>query len=207
MREVELAPGYSLYNQHEPSRYVYFPETGTASIVTVLKDGTETEVASVGNEGMIGLPIFSGADTGPRRASWQIAGRAWRMDAARLRTETRRGGALSHALRRFAHAMFTGIAQLATCNRHHTIKQRCCCWLLMTHDRIEGDQFEMTHEVLAQLLGVRRAGITVIFGGLQNEGCIEYRRGRLAILNRRKLEKLACECYGVVRVEFDRLLG
>lgn len=207
LTEVELAPGDSLYEPNKASRYVYFPEAGTASIVTVLKDGTETEVASVGNEGMIGLPVFSGAETAPRRAYWQIAGRAWRMDAQRLRRETQRSGALTDGLRRFAQAMFTEIAQLATCNRHHTIKQRCCCWLLMTHDRIEGDQFYVTHELLAGLLGVRRAGITVILGQLQNAGCLTYSRGRLTIRHRRKLEKLACECYGVVRREFDRLLG
>ncbi len=177
-----------------------------AAIVTILKDGTETEVASVGNEGMIGLPSFSGVHTAPRRAFWRMAGRAWRLDATPFKAEAGRGGALADAMRRYAHAMFTQLAQLATCNWHHTIKQRCCCWLLMTHDRMEGDHFDVTHEFLAELLGVRRAGITVILGSLQAAGAIKHRRGRLTIRNRKKLEQLACECYGVMRREFDRLL-
>ncbi len=207
LEQIEMQPGDSLYEQNQTSKYVFFPETGMAAIVTILKDGTETEVASVGNEGMIGMPSYMGVHTAPRRAFWRMEGRAWRLDAARFKAETRGGGPLTEAMRRYAHAMFTQLAQLATCNWHHTIKQRFCCWLLLTHDRMEGDQFDVTHEFLAQLLGVRRAGITVILGSLQAAGAIEHRRGRLTIRNRRKLEKLACECYGIVRREFDRLMG
>ncbi len=207
LKQVELAPRASLYEPHAPGKYVYFPETGAAAIVTVLEDGTETEVATVGVEGMIGLPAFSGAKTAPRRAFWQLPGSAFRMSAARLRRETRRGGPLAKALHLYAHALFTQLAQLATCNRHHTIEQRCCCWLLMTHDRVEGDEFYVTHEFLSQMLGARRSGVTVIAGSLQRRGLIRYRRGQITILNRRGLEKAACECYSVVRGEFDRLLG
>lgn len=202
-----MQPGDSLYEQHAASRHVYFPETGIAAIVTLLQDGTETEVASVGNEGLIGLPAYSGVTSAPRRAFWRMPGRAWRLDATRFQAEMRRGGALADAIRRFAHAMFTQIAQLATCNWHHTIQQRLCCWMLLTHDRMETDHFDVTHEFLAKLFGVRRAGITVILGNLQSAGAIDYRRGQLTIRNRRKLEKLSCECYGVVRREFDQLLS
>ncbi len=129
------------------------------------------------------------------------------MKASVLRRETRRGGPLAKALHLYAHALFTYLAQLATCNRLHSIEQRCCCWLLMTHDRIEGDTFEVTHEFLSEMLGVRRAGITVILGNLQRSGLILSRRGHVTIRNRKGLEQRACECYGIVRGEFDRLLG
>ncbi len=207
LKEVELAPRDSLYEPNTPGEYVYFPETGAAAIVTVLKDGTETEVATVGHEGMVGLPAFSSARTAPRRAFWQLSGRALRMKASVLRQETRHGGPLAKALHLYAHALFTQLAQLATCNRHHSIEERCCCWLLMTHDRIEGDEFEVTHEFLSEMLGVRRAGVTVILGNLQRRGLIHYRRGHISIRSRKGLQKRACECYGVVRGEFDRLLG
>lgn len=207
LKEVELEPRHSLYEPNQPGNFVYFPETGAAAIVTVLKDGTETEVATVGDEGMVGLPAFSGAKTAPRRAFWQLRGRALRMSAAALRRETRHGGPLAKALNLYAYALFTQLAQLATCNRLHSIEQRCCCWLLLTHDRIEGDEFEVTHEFLAGMLGARRAGITVILGNLQRAGLIQARRGHITIRNRQGLRKRACECYDVVRGEFDRLLG
>ncbi len=207
LKEVDLEPRDSLYEPNVPGKYVYFPETGAAAIVTVLKNGTETEVATVGDEGMVGLPAFSGAKTAPRRAFWQLPGRALRMRAAVLRRETRHGGPLAKALHLYAHGLFTQLAQLATCNRLHSIEQRCCCWLLMTHDRIEGDTFEVTHEFLSEMLGVRRAGITVILGNLQRSGLILSRRGHVTIRNRKGLEQRACECYGIVRGEFDRLLG
>ncbi len=207
LKEVELAPRDSLYEPNVPGKYVYFPETGAAAIVTVLKNGTETEVATVGYEGMVGLPAFSSARTAPRRAFWQLSGRALRMKASVLRRETRHGGPLAKALHLYAYALFTQLAQLATCNRLHSMEQRCCCWLLMTHDRIEGDEFALTHDFLSQMLGARRAGITVILGNLERAGLIQSRRGHITIGNRKGLEKRACECYGVVRGEFDRLLG
>ncbi len=207
LKLVQLAPRASIYEPHKSGKYVYFPEVGAAAIVTVLKNGTETEVATVGYEGMIGLPAFSGANRAPRRAFWQLPGSAFRMSAAVLRRETRHGGPLAKALHLYAHALFTQLAQLATCNRLHTIEQRCCCWLLMTHDRVEGDEFHVTHEFLSEMLSARRSGVTVVAGTLQRRGLIRYRRGQITVLNRRGLEKAACECYGVVRGEFDRLLG
>ena len=207
LKEVALTHGHPLHEPGKPLKYVYFPESGMASIRTVLQDGTETEVATVGREGLVGLSVFLSARTTPRRTVWQLPGTAMRMDAALLRRETRRGGALSDVLHLYAQALFTQFAQLATCGRFHTIKQRCCCWLLMTHDRVEGDEFALTHEFLAQMLGTRRSGVTVIAGALQSAGLIEYRRGHVTIRNRAGLEKAACECYGIVRGEFDRLLG
>ncbi len=206
LKEVTLSQRDSLHESGKPFRYVYFPETAMASLLTVMKDGTQTEVASIGCEGMVGLPAFLGAKRSARRAFCQMPGKAWRLSAAELVWQTRRGGPLSEILRRYSQALFTQVAQLATCNRLHTIEQRCCCWLLMTHDRVEGDEFYVTHEFLSEMLGARRSGITVIAGTLQRTGLISYTRGRTTILNRRGLEKAACECYGVVRGEFDRLV-
>lgn len=207
MRLVELTQGDSLYEPHETCRYVYFPESGMASMLSVSRDGNMTEIGTVGREGMIGLPVFFGAKTSARRAFWQVPGTAYRMDAALLRRETRKGGALADALHLYTQAVFTQVSQLAICNRFHTVEQRCSCWLLMTHDRVEGDEFDLTHEGLAQMLGVRRAGVTGIAGAFQRAGSIRYAHGRITILNRRGLEKAACECYQIVRGEFDRLLG
>ncbi len=178
-----------------------------ASLLTVLSDGTETEVASIGGEGIVGLSAFMGAKRSTRRAFCQMPGTAFRLPVSVLQKETRRGGPFSDALHRYALALFTQLAQLATCNRLHTIKQRCCCWLLMTHDRVSGDEFYVTHEFLSEMLSARRSGVTVIAGTLQRAGLIRYRRGRITILDRPGLEKTACECYGIVRREFDRLLG
>ncbi|MEP6699197.1 MAG: helix-turn-helix domain-containing protein [Verrucomicrobiota bacterium] len=178
-----------------------------ASILSVLKDGTMTEVGTVGSEGMVGLPVFFGAKTSARRVCWQFQGSAHRMDAELLRRETRKGGALSDALHLYTQALFAQVSQLATCNRLHTIEQRCCCWLLTTHDRVKGDELDLTHEFLSEMLGTRRAGVTEVAGTLQRAGLIEYRHGHVTVRNRRGLEKAACECYRVVRDEFDRLLG
>lgn len=207
MRLVELTQWDPLYEPHETCKYVYFPESGMASILSVLKDGTMTEVGTVGSEGMVGLPVFFGAKTSARRAFWQVPGSAYRMDAAVLRRETRKCGALSDALLRYTQAVFTQVSQLATCNRLHSIEQRCCCWLLQTHDRVEGNEFDLTHEFLSEMLGTRRAGVTEVAATLQRAGLIHYTRGRVTILNRRGLEKMACECYATVRGEFDSLVG
>jgi len=207
LKEVTLSQRDSLHEPGKPMRYVYFPETAMISLLTVLQDGTQTEVASIGCEGMVGLTAFLGAKRSMRRAICQMPGTAWRLNTTELLQGTKRGGPLSDVLHRYALALFTLIAQLATCNRLHTIEQRCCCWLLMTHDRIEGDEFYVTHEFLAEMLGARRSGVTVIAGTLQRAGLISYTRGRITIMNRRGLEEAACECYGVVRAAFDRLIG
>lgn len=207
LKQVRFALRDPVHEPGETFRYVYFPETALISMLTVLKDGTHTEVASIGCDGMAGLPVVLGGKSSTRRAFCQMPGTAWRMSAAELRRQTRHGGPLLEALHRYALALFALMAQLATCNRRHTIEQRCCCWLLMTHDRVEGDEFHLTHEFLSEMLGARRAGVTVIAGALQRRGLISYHRGRVTVLDRRGLEKAACECYGVVRREFDRLLG
>jgi len=206
LKEITLARRDVLLEPNRAFRYIYFPETAMVSLLTVLKDGTETEIASIGCEGMLGLPAFLGAKKSPRRAFCQMPGTIVRLPVSMLLKETRRGGPLSDALHRYAMALFTQLSQVATCNRRHTVEQRCCCWLLMTHDRVEGDEFFVTHEFLSQMLSARRSGVTVIAGSLQRAGLINYRRGQIAILNRKGLEKAACECYGIVRGEFDRLL-
>lgn len=207
LKEVTLEQRDRLDEPNKPIRYVYFPETATLGLSTVLKDGTETDVGSIGCEGFLGLSVFLGAKKSTRRAFCQMPGTVLRLPSAVLLKETRRGGPLSDALHRYALALFTQLAQLATCNRRHTIEQRFCCWLLMTHDRVEGDEFHVTHEFLSQILSSRRAGVTVIAGTLQRAGLITYERGRIKILNREGLEKAACECYGIVRREFVQLLG
>ncbi len=207
LKEVELVYGDPLYELNKPAKYVYFPETGMASIVTVLNDGSQTEVVTVGCEGMIGLPVFLGAKTSARKAFWQLPGTAFQMEAAVLRRETRSGGPLSDTLHLYALALFTQLAQLATCNRFHTMEERCCFWLLMTHDRVLGDEFDLTHEFLSQILGARRPGVTEIAGSLQERGLIRYQRGHIRIRNRKGLERTTCECYGIVQREYKRLLG
>jgi len=223
LKEVTVEQRDRLDEPNKPIRYVYFPETATLGLATVLKDGTETDVGSIGCEGFLGLPVFLGAKKSTRRAFCQMPGTALRLPSAVLLKETRRGGPLSDALHRYALALFTQLVQLATCNRRHTLEQRFCCWLLMTHDRVEGDEFHVTHEFLSEMLSARRAGVTVvanqlqsrarrsgvtvIAGTLQRARLITYERGRITILNRKGLEKAACECYAIVRREFDRLLG
>lgn len=207
LREVTLSQRDSLHEPGKLSRYVYFPETAIVALLTVSRDGTQTEVASIGCEGMVGLTTFLGAKKSMRRAICQMPGTAWRLGTTELLKHTKRGGPLSDTLHRYALALFTLMAQLATCNRLHTIEQRCCCWLLMTHDRIESDEFYVTHEFLSEMIGARRSGVTVIAGTLQRAGLIKYTRGRITILNRRGLEKAACECYGIVRAAFDRLIA
>jgi CRP-like cAMP-binding protein len=205
MKLEQLSLGTSLYEPYAPLERIYFPEDGVASLLTRLHDGTETEVATVGREGMVGLPVFLGVESVPERTIWQVPGKALVLQAKVLRRETRHGGALSDALCLYAQGLFTQISQSASCNRRHEIVQRCSRWLLMTHDRVNGDEFALTHEFLSKMLGVRRAGVTVAAGILQKAGLIKYSRGRMTILDREGLEGISCECYRIVRGEFDRL--
>jgi CRP-like cAMP-binding protein len=157
MKLVELPLGTSLYEPYVPLEHVYFPEDGVASLLTQLDDGIETEVATVGREGMVGLPAFFGVESVPGRAIWQVSGKALMLPTKVLRRETRQGGALNDVLHLYAQALFTQISQSASCNRRHEIGQRCSRWLLMTHDRVNGDEFELTHEFLSKMLGVNPA--------------------------------------------------
>ena len=202
---LELEPRFSLYEPNVDIKYVYFPETGVASIMTVLEGGLESEVATVGFEGIVGLSVFLGVSSIPGRAYWQVSGRAFRLKAKILRKETHSGGSLSDTLHLYAQAFFHHLSLTATCNSRHEIYERCSRWLLMTHDRVVGDEFVITHEFLSKMLGVRRSGVTVAAGMLQRAGLINYTRGRVSILDREGLEAASCECYRIVRDEFERL--
>ena len=204
---LDAVPRDSLYEPNKPFRYVYFPETAVASILTVLEDGTEGEVATIGYEGMVGLPVFLGAKRSPERSCWQVPGKAYRLPVKVFKKETNRNGTWNGNINLYTQAFFTQMAQSVTCNRLHSMAKRCARWLLMTHDRVPGDEFELTQQFLSQMLGVRRTGVSEVAGRLQRGGLITYRRGHITILNRKGLEKASCECYQVVRREFERLLG
>lgn len=207
LERITMPRRTSLYEPGRPFDYVYFPETGVASVLTVLHDGTETEVATVGYEGIIGLPVFFGAATIPGRAFWQIPGDAFRLKAELFRRETRNSSGLTEVLHRYAQGYFNQLSYTVSCNRSHSIHQRASRWLLMSADRAGGNQFELTHEFLSHMLGVRRSGITEAMGVLQRARILRYSRGVITIVNRKRLEAAACECYAVVTDEFRRLLG
>jgi CRP-like cAMP-binding protein len=207
LTEVDAAIRDQIHERNKPFKHLYFPETAVASVVNVMEDGTEIEVATIGYEGMIGLPAFLGINRSPARSFWQIAGSAFRLDAAFLEKEKRSGSALAAALGVYTQGFFAQIAQSATCNRLHNLEQRCARWLLMTHDRVPNDDFPLKQEFLAQMLGVRRTGISEVAGRLQRKRLIKYSRGCMMVTDRAGLERLACECYQVVAREYRRLLG
>lgn len=186
--------------------HVYFVEEGVVSVLGVMLDGTAVETATVGFEGMVGLPVFLGADSMAAQAFTQVSGKAYRMRASVLREELGRGGALSGLLGRYTQALFTLMGQSSACNRLHMAEQRCARWLLHTHDRAGTDTFDLTQLFLAQMLGVRRATVTEVAGALQDRGLIAYTRGRITVTDRPGLEAIACECYRIIASEFDRLL-
>jgi CRP-like cAMP-binding protein len=207
LEPVELAMRQVLYQPRKPISHVYFLCSAVTSLVAIMDDGTVVEVATVGKEGLVGLPAFLGAHASPLQAFCQMPGSALRMEASRFREIVERTGALNSLLHRYTQALFNEIAQAAACNRVHPMEERCARWLLMTHDRVAEDTFPLTHAFLAQMLGVRRATVTVVAGMLQQAGLIAYRRGVMTIVNRDGLEAASCECYRVVRAEYDRLLG
>jgi CRP-like cAMP-binding protein len=185
---------------------VYFPTNAIVSLLYVMKDGASAEIAVVGNEGIVGIALFMGGETTPSRAVVQSAGHAHRLTSKLLKREFECGGPLQHLLLRYTQALITQMAQTAVCNRHHSIEQQLCRWLLLSADRLPTNELTMTQELIANMLGVRREGVTEAAGKLQGAGLIHYSRGRITIINRPKLEKRVCECYGVVKNEFDRLL-
>ena len=187
--------------------YVYFPTTAIVSLLYTMENGATAEMGLTGNDGVVGIALFMGGDTMPNRAVVQSAGNAVRMKAKVLQAEFALGGQLQRLLLRYTQALITQISQTAVCNRLHSVEQQLCRWLLLSHDRAPGDELIMTQELIADMLGVRREGVTVAAGRLQDIGAISYVRGRIQILDRTKLEDTACECYQVVRDEFDRLLG
>ena len=207
MTEIDAVIRDGIYEPNKPFEHVYFPETAIGSVVNVLEDGTEIEIATVGYEGMVGLPVFLGTRQTPARAFWQVAGTAFRLEAAFLEKEKRNGSPLAATLGLYTQGFFAQIAQSVTCNRLHSLEQRCARWLLMTHDRVPGDEFPLKQEFLAKMLGVRRTGISQVAGRLQRKRLIKYSRGWMSVIDRAGLERLSCECYQVVAREYRRLLG
>jgi CRP-like cAMP-binding protein len=206
---LELVPlnlGDVLYEPGFKLRHVYFPTTSIVSLLYVMEDGASAEIAIVGNEGILGISLFMGGDSTPSRAVVQSAGHGFRMKADVLKNEFERFGATMHLLLRYTQALITQMAQTAVCNRHHSIDQQLCRWLLLSLDRLATNELSMTQELIANMLGVRREGVTEAAGKLQDAGLIKYRRGRISVLDRPALEARSCECYKVVKAEFDRLL-
>ena len=196
-----------LYNADERIEFVHFLESGVGSLVCTMADGRAAEVGTVGNEGLIGLPVLLGDNRAPSSMYVQVPGRGLRMRAAMFREQLGRSQRMRAVLLRYTHVYFNHIALTAACAYFHSLEQRCCRWLLMTHDRMPSDTFLLTHGFLAMMLGVRRAGVSVAAGALQRIGLIRYHRGRITILDRQGLEDRACECYAVTKADFDRLLG
>ena len=206
LRLVPMPLGEVLYESGDVLRYVYFPTDSIVSLLYVLTDGASAEISVVGNEGLIGIALFMGGETTPSRAIVQSAGHAYRLIGQQLKDEFHRNGELQLLLLRYTQALITQMAQTAVCNRHHSVDQQLCRWLLLSLDRLSDNQLTMTQELIANMLGVRREGVTEAAGKLQKLGVIEYSRGQITVLDRPKLEQLCCECYAVVKKESDRLL-
>jgi CRP-like cAMP-binding protein len=204
---LDLLYKRSLYQANKPIEYVYFIETGVGSLVNKMKNGDASEVGTIGNEGLVGLPVIFGDKRAPTSVYMQVPGAGLQMSAELFLDAFQQSASLRSIVLRYAHAFFNQVAQSAACNHFHSLEQRCCRWLLMTHDRMHADEFLLTHEFLAMMLGVRRAGVTVAAGDLQREGLIRYTRGHITILNIQGLRERSCECYAVSKLEFDRLLG
>jgi CRP-like cAMP-binding protein len=207
LERVPLRLGQMLYEPGEQLAHAYFPTTAIVSLHYVMESGASAESAGVGNEGVVGISLFMGGDTTPSSAVVQTAGDAYRLERDLLKREFDRGGPLQRLLLRYTQALITQMAQTAVCNRHHSLEQQLCRWLLLTLDRLPSNELITTQELVASMLGVRREGITEAAGNLQRAGLISYRRGHIAVLDRRGLETRACECYAVVRKELQRLLS
>jgi len=207
--QLELVPmrlGEVLYESGSALSHVYFPTSCIVSLLYVMEDGSSAEIAVVGTEGLVGVALFMGGETTPSRAVVQSAGFAYRLAGAGMKQEFIRGGSMQHLMLRYTQALLTQMAQTAVCNRHHSVDQQLCRWLLLSLDRLPANELKMTQELIANMLGVRREGVTEAAGNLQNAGLIRYSRGRITVLDREKLEHRVCECYAVVKKEFERLL-
>ena len=207
LRPLPLTYRQSLYEANKPISYVYFIETGVGSLVNTMANGAAAEVGTIGNEGIVGLPVVLGDTRGPTSVYIQVPGAGLRMKAVQFKRELAHSASLRAVMFRYTHAFFNQVAQSAACNHFHSLQQRCCRWLLMTHDRMETENFLLTQEFLAMMLGVQRTGVTTAAGALQRLGLIRYTRGNVTILDRDGLLRRSCECYGVSKREFDRLLG
>jgi CRP-like cAMP-binding protein len=206
LKLVQMPLGTVLYESGIMLNHVYFPTTSIVSLLYVMADGASAEIAVVGNEGVIGVSLFMGGETTPSRAVVQSAGHAYRLSGQLLKEEFTRAGAMQHLLLRYTQALITQMAQTAVCNRHHSLDQQLCRWLLLSLDRLTTNELAMTQELIANMLGVRREGVTEAAGRLQSAGLIEYRRGHITVIDRVGLEARTCECYAVVKKESDRLL-
>ena len=203
---VDLPLGHVLYESGHTLRHVYFPIDAIVSMLYVMENGASAEIAVVGNEGLVGVSLFMGGESTPSRAVVQSAGMAYRTPGHRIVDEFNRHGEMLTLLLRYTQALITQMAQTAVCNRHHSIDQQLCRWLLLSLDRLSSNKLVMTQELIANMLGVRREGVTDAAGKLQRQGIIEYNRGHITVLDRKQLEALSCECYAVVKRETDRLL-
>jgi len=206
LEPIAMPLGWVVYESGGHIGYVYFPTTSIVSLLYVIESGASAEIAIAGNEGLVGISLFMGGESTPSRAVVQSAGEGYRVKASVLKKEFALGGELQHLALRYTQALITQMAQTAVCNRHHTLDQQLCRWLLLSMDRLPGNELKMTQELIANMLGVRREGVTVAAGDLQAAGLIHYSRGHIIILDRAGLEQRVCECYAVVKKEFDRLL-
>jgi CRP-like cAMP-binding protein len=207
--DLELIPmplGWAVYESGGSLGYLYFPTTAIVSLLYVMESGASAEIAITGNEGMVGISLFMGGESTPSRAVVQSAGKGYRLKASALKREFALGGNLQHLALRYTQALITQMAQTAVCNRHHALDQQLCRWLLLSIDRLPGNDLVMTQELIANMLGVRREGVTEAAGRLQADGLIQYSRGHIKVLDRGGLEKRVCECYAVVKKEYNRLL-
>jgi CRP-like cAMP-binding protein len=207
--DLELIPmplGWALYESGGQMSYLYFPTTSIVSLLYVMENGAPAEIAITGNCGLVGVSLFMGGETTPSRAVVQSAGNGYRLGASVAKREFATGGNLQHLALRFTQALITQMAQTAVCNRHHSLDQQLCRWLLLSLDRLQGNDLVMTQELIANMLGVRREGVTEAAGKLQAAGLIQYTRGHIKVMDRAKLEQRVCECYAVVKKEYDRLL-
>ena len=206
LEAVDMPLGKVLYESGVTLSHVYFPTTAIVSLLYVMEDGASAEIAVVGQEGIVGISLFMGGESTPSRAVVQSAGQAFRLEAKLMMQEFNRAGPVLHLLLRYTQALITQMAQTAVCNRHHSHVQQLCRWLLLSLDRLHSAEIVMTQELIANMLGVRREGVTEAAGHLQKAGLIRYRRGHITVLDRTRLEERACECYAVVKKEYDRLL-
>jgi len=207
--DLELVPlplGWAVYEAGGKLGYVYFPTTCIISLLYVMEDGASAEIAITGYDGLVGIALFMGGETTPSRAVVQSAGYGYRLKASVLKREFEQGGALQHLALRYTQALITQMAQTAVCNRHHSVEQQLCRWLLLSMDRLPSNELAMTQELIANMLGVRREGVTEAAGHLQAVGLIHYSRGKITVPDRAKLEARVCECYAVVKREYGRLL-
>jgi CRP-like cAMP-binding protein len=206
LEPVQMPLGQVLYEAGNTLTHVYFPTTSIVSLLYVMANGASAVIAVVGHEGIVGISLFMGGESTPSRAVVQSAGQGYRLEAQLMKDEFNRAGPVLHLLLRYTQALITQMAQTAVCNRHHALEQQLCRWLLLSLDRLDSNELKMTQELIANMLGVRREGVTEAAGKLQAAGLIEYSRGRITVLDRAKIETKVCECYAVVKREYDRLL-